>query len=179
MAVGGRYTNGRRYHADLRRCAPKQGGTIRTSMECSRLDERPCTRSATTSDSCYGTGAQDATRQRGATMTRCTKLWAIQTDNPKRPFRSFQKSKHTEGALSVYGESLDAVPVEVLVREVSEDETPNFYAWWENSTESFPSSFVWPSRTQVSVCFPYGPEVLEERGEGKLLPVNVSLVKTK
>lgn len=61
--------------------------------------------------------------------------------------------------------------VAVTVREAKPDETPRQWAWWGNGDGKF--RWLWASRIQVAICFPYGPEAEEARGRGKLLGVVV------
>ena len=52
--------------------------------------------------------------------------------------------------------------------------TPDCYwAWWDRERERF--LFVYPARSLVSMCFPYGSKAEEDAGRGQVLPVIVSL----
>jgi len=64
---------------------------------------------------------------------------------------------------------------EVIVREVREGETSEYWAWWDNEDQEF--MFIYPSKTQVNMCFTYGPEVKEKAGRGLRVNVIIELVE--
>jgi hypothetical protein len=70
----------------------------------------------------------------------------------------------------------DARPI--LEAEVSEGtDTPDTYwGWWEKDKGEF--LFVYTRKLLVEICFPYGVEPEEARGRGKLLPVNIKILRT-
>ena len=65
----------------------------------------------------------------------------------------------------------------MLEVEVSErTEAPGCYwAWWDEEHQRF--DFVYPHKGLVEICFPYGTKVEEGQGRGKLLPVNVKVMR--
>jgi hypothetical protein len=68
-----------------------------------------------------------------------------------------------------------AFPIfEVMVSEGT-DTPDSYWAWWNAEEERF--AMVFRSRQLVECCFPYGSKVEEERGRGKLLPVNVKVIR--
>lgn len=62
---------------------------------------------------------------------------------------------------------LDEPIVEVRVREWQDGDPPSPYWGWIDAEEPDRYIFVWPSEGQLNMCFPYGPEVEEERGRGR------------
>jgi len=77
-------------------------------------------------------------------------------------------------------------PHPIFKVEVSENADPNagqniggpsgsYWGWWNSEDNSF--HFVFPSRLQVDMCFPYGAKAEEERGRGKMMPVNVTVLE--
>ncbi|MFA6235154.1 MAG: hypothetical protein WC824_13350, partial [Bacteroidota bacterium] len=75
------------------------------------------------------------------------------------------------------GEEDEKEIIRVRVREAKKGETPDQWAWWYNEggtgkrKEYF--SMVYRVRMLVEMCFPYGTEIAEKKGEGLLLPVMV------
>jgi len=60
--------------------------------------------------------------------------------------------------------------IEVTVQE--SNESPKCYwGWWDSKRQEF--VFVYPQKFLVEMCFPYAIEGYEERGEGKLVPVEI------
>lgn len=56
------------------------------------------------------------------------------------------------------------------------DQTPGkYWGWWDIERQEW--CFVFPSRFQVDMCFPYGAKAEEDRGRGKLLPVNIKILE--
>jgi hypothetical protein len=49
-----------------------------------------------------------------------------------------------------------------------------YWGWWNIETQRF--EMVFASKVQVEVCFPYGSKAEEDRGRGKLLPLNVRVI---
>lgn len=65
---------------------------------------------------------------------------------------------------------------EVLVTET--EEYPNldtYWGWWDQERQMFNIVFV--KKLLVEVCFPYGSKAEEDRGRGKLLPVNITVIR--
>lgn len=68
------------------------------------------------------------------------------------------------------------VSVKVLVKEGEGKLAGHqYYGWWDNKDNKF--HHVYYHKDLVNMCFPYGTKILEERGDGKLLPVTVAEVK--
>lgn len=61
--------------------------------------------------------------------------------------------------------------VKVVVREALQGEVPTHWAWWDNKDGEF--MFICSNILGVKICFPYGPEVEEEAGNGKIYGVIV------
>ena len=59
------------------------------------------------------------------------------------------------------------------VREAKEYEDTPYYGWLESSENI---SMIFPSLILLSVCFPYGIEAEEQRGNGKVVKVVISEV---
>jgi len=51
-----------------------------------------------------------------------------------------------------------------------------YWAWWDEKRQEF--QFVYYHKNLVKMCFTYGVKVCEERGDGKLLPVQVEIIDT-
>jgi hypothetical protein len=62
---------------------------------------------------------------------------------------------------------------------VKEDEKGKYWAWWDMESDPNEFCFVWQAEILLNMCFPYGPEVEEERGKGKKMRVSVEMVKEK
>lgn len=56
---------------------------------------------------------------------------------------------------------------------VTEDPRGDYWAWWDNKEQVFHN--VYPIRSLVEMCFPYGTEIEEKYGKGHLLKVSVEL----
>ena len=59
----------------------------------------------------------------------------------------------------------------VRVREAGEGEESAYWGWWAKRVDSF--VFVFPTRSYLSICFPYGIEAEEEAGHGECHRVTV------
>lgn len=59
--------------------------------------------------------------------------------------------------------------------EVEIVEDGGYWGWWKPcSSEGVPEiTMIFPSRLLVSTCFPYGPEIIEEHGEGRVVPLAI------
>jgi hypothetical protein len=70
---------------------------------------------------------------------------------------------------------------EILKVQVTADPDPaavkkdNYWGYWDNEKETF--TMVYYSRIRLNMCFPYGPEVYEQRGEGICVPVKVEVLE--
>jgi len=63
-------------------------------------------------------------------------------------------------------------PVErVVVRDLCEGEVGDYWAWWDTKKGRF--DYVFPSRSLVDMCFPYGAKIETERGNGEIVNVFV------
>ena len=63
-------------------------------------------------------------------------------------------------------------PVErVVVRDLHEGEVGDYWAWWDAKKARF--DFVFPSRSLVDMCFPYGSKIETEKGNGEIVNVFV------
>lgn len=65
----------------------------------------------------------------------------------------------------------------IIQVEVSEgQDTPgSYWGWWDAGEQRF--GIVWYRKFLVEMCFPYGTKAEEERGKGKLLPVNIKVLQ--
>ena len=64
--------------------------------------------------------------------------------------------------------------VEVIVRELKEGEESDYWGWWNNEKEKF--EMVYASKVQSDICFTYGAQAEEEKGEGKQMNVFIEEV---
>lgn len=64
----------------------------------------------------------------------------------------------------------------MLKARVSEgkDIPGSYWAWWGIERQAF--TMVFRRKFIVEMCFPYGTKVEEERGRGKLLPVDIEII---
>lgn len=70
---------------------------------------------------------------------------------------------------------IDEPIVTVTVRErVDSDPPSNYWGWLETGDDKY--IFIWPSKLQVEMCFPYGTAVEEARGKGRLVNLIVEEV---
>lgn len=73
-----------------------------------------------------------------------------------------------------YSEKRIIHKVKVTPYEGPEDKAL-YWGWWDNEREAF--SMIYHSKTLVSLCFIYGPEVEETAGKGKVMPLLVTKVE--
>jgi hypothetical protein len=74
--------------------------------------------------------------------------------------------------VKLYGEQL---PIwKILVEELPKEIPGCYWAWWNNEEGGF--SIVDVEKPLVTICFPYGYRIEEERGIGILVPVKVTLI---
>lgn len=53
----------------------------------------------------------------------------------------------------------------------------SYWAWWNlESYAPIGFQFCYHAKMLLKMCFPYGPQVEEERGNGLMLPVNVEII---
>lgn len=55
----------------------------------------------------------------------------------------------------------------ILLRESIHSESPQYFGWKDYQKQEY--SMIFPWEGTVRMCFPYGPEVEEKRGLGKLV----------
>jgi hypothetical protein len=98
---------------------------------------------------------------------------------PDKPWRGFYRHGTT---WSVSGAKDDeAVVVRCRERQELDPESP--YWGWEYSPKHNPHpeggrwSMIWPSRTQLEICFPYGTKRAIEQGHGRPVNLLVEVVK--
>ena len=101
-------------------------------------------------------------------------LVCVKLDKSNMPYSDFTYNLQT---LRFHGEFKQEKIRTVVVRELKEGEESMYWAWWDNAMGLFVPGFIWPSKGQVSMCFPYGPEIEEEKGRGKLLRVMIEEIK--
>jgi hypothetical protein len=67
-------------------------------------------------------------------------------------------------------------PFPIFEVVVSEGTDPNgYWGWWDAESKGF--AYVYPSKMQVEMCFPYGAEIEEKRNCGRMMPVNVRVIR--
>lgn len=89
------------------------------------------------------------------------------TRSTLRPYSNFYKNPR---AFSLVGVSLaDIIPV--LVRETKDPGQDSYWAWWDNNDQEF--DFIFPVRSLVECCFPYGSRVEAELGHGEMCRVDI------
>jgi hypothetical protein len=64
---------------------------------------------------------------------------------------------------------------EVLVTELTASCDGCCWAWWNNEQEKF--TMIYSFRQALKMCFPYGPEIEEKQGRGRIMPVSVEIVQ--
>jgi len=62
--------------------------------------------------------------------------------------------------------------VEVDVTEVAVDDESGTHWGWLRSTRDVPE-MIWPKRFLLGMCFPYGPEIEEKSGKGRVVRLAV------
>jgi hypothetical protein len=72
-----------------------------------------------------------------------------------------------EAAVSLCGEG------KVLPVRVTLDPNGGYFAWWDAGMQRF--CMVYPKRSQVECCFPFGHEEEEIAGHGQLCQVRVEM----
>ncbi len=82
---------------------------------------------------------------------------------------------HHPKAVKMCQDSRDPHPVFKVEVTEGTDAPGSYWGWWNSEDNSF--HFVFPSRLQVDMCFPYGAKAEEERGRGKMMPVNVTVLE--
>lgn len=62
----------------------------------------------------------------------------------------------------------------VEVKEGKEQQV-GYWAWWDEKDKEF--CHVYSAKFLVEMCFPYGTKIEEERGNGKLVPVDITILE--
>lgn len=105
-------------------------------------------------------------------MSRRSELYAV-AEPCDRPWCTsgiwYHAAHQHKETVKLYG--FEHPIVKVVVREIEPGETSIYWAWWSNEDQHF--HWLWPSKGQVNMCFPYGPEVEEAKGRGHVLNVVV------
>jgi len=63
---------------------------------------------------------------------------------------------------------------EVEIAAGTHSDPGGYWGWWENEGRRW--AWVFGSKVQCEVCFPYGSKAEEERGRGWMLPVDVKVI---
>jgi len=66
-------------------------------------------------------------------------------------------------------------PILEVVVEEGTDTPDSYWGWWDSERQAF--NIVFARKLLVEICFPYGSKAEEDRGRGKLLPVNVRVIR--
>lgn len=82
-------------------------------------------------------------------------------------FIHFYKNKL---GIKMCGYGLDEI-LQVSVREISENEEPTHYGWYDFEKNNL--SLVFNTKTQLRMCFPYGMSIEEKEGKGKCVELIV------
>ena len=69
----------------------------------------------------------------------------------------------------------DEKPVFKALVEECEEAPDCYWSWWEEKDQEFQFTAYW--KGAVEMCFPYGTKVEEDRGNGRLLPVKVTILE--
>jgi hypothetical protein len=85
----------------------------------------------------------------------------------KRRYDDFYKNKVAVQVSQSKGYQL----IQVIVAQAPEDAQEFYYAWWDVEDQEF--MFVYPKDFFVGMCFTYGPEMKEAKGEGKIIRVTI------
>ena len=91
----------------------------------------------------------------------------------KRPDESYYGFYYSRTLVEMCGADEKDI-VEVVVRELQEGEESPYWGWWDNEKGEF--QMIYPGKIPSDMCFPYGPEVEEEKGEGKQMNVSIEEV---
>ena len=63
----------------------------------------------------------------------------------------------------------------VTLIDATEATDADYWAWWSSEDQTL--KFIWASKAQVSMCFPYGPDAETARGRGRIVRVRVEEVQ--
>jgi hypothetical protein len=64
---------------------------------------------------------------------------------------------------------------EVIVGALEAEVPGCCWAWWNFEQQRL--TMVYPFRQALNMCFPYGPEIEERQGRGRVTPVSVEVVQ--
>ena len=62
---------------------------------------------------------------------------------------------------------LHGLPYPIVKVRLTENPWGDYWGWLRSGTET--PTMIWPNKTLFNICFPYGPEVSEQRGDGTIL----------
>lgn len=92
-------------------------------------------------------------------------------------FMTFRKNLYWHESKNAFHCSLydDKSPVHKV--KVTEDLTglSKYHGWFDNEKQEF--RMIWPEKQLVQMCFPYGHEIEEEKGRGKLTRLNIEFLE--
>lgn len=98
-------------------------------------------------------------------------LFAQRRSSERHPAGFYYSGFYPHRSLFATSGPEPVVPMRVtLVEELTATEA-DYWAWW--SAEDSTVKFIWASKVQVSMCFPYGPETETARGRGRVVRVRV------
>jgi len=76
--------------------------------------------------------------------------------------------------LKAYGVCGDHPIHKVLVSVDGRNEEEGHWGWYDVQESRL--MFIWPNKTCVNICFPYGPQVEEELGKGLRVPIKFEII---
>lgn len=88
--------------------------------------------------------------------------WQLFAEDAGTEFRHVGSARYVE----LYGK----VPVPVIVAETTHGE---YYGWLRSDRDE--PSMIWRGRPRFDMCFPYGPELEQERGKGRIVRLDIRL----
>ena len=59
--------------------------------------------------------------------------------------------------------------------EILESETGGYWGWWDTERQEYQN--IYPRKHLVEMCFPYGTDVEEARGRGRLAQLSVEFIE--
>lgn len=69
----------------------------------------------------------------------------------------------------------EAKLVRVVPVQQEEAQASDYWAWWSNDKQKI--QFVWASKTQVEMCFPYGTAIETKAGRGEIVRVRFTIIQ--
>jgi hypothetical protein len=100
---------------------------------------------------------------------KISKMFCAKNIKPLTPDAPYWDFYSNAFCVKMCGYKEDSI-IEVTVQE-SEEFPECYWGWWDNERQEF--AFVYPQKFLVEMCFPYNIKGYEERGEGKLMPVEI------